>query len=262
MKRYPVAAFYLLAFLISWLGWWPQTLTNQGRISVSNPLLTLLGGGGPTLAAVLVLLFSQQREQVPLLFKALFRWRTAPLLVLFVLAFWPALAILALTIGRLLGQPMPSAALLPWQALVPVFVTMLLSNVWEEIGWRGFALPRLQQKYPDGLIALLMGLLWSLWHLPLLLDPLSPMSGLPWYGEILFNLALTVIYTWLYRQTNGSLLYVSLFHAMSNTSAFLLLQAQAFTSTYLYVVGLTCLAALVILAVYGVRRFERGRAVS
>ena len=101
-----------------------------------------------------------------------------------------------------------------------------------------------------------MGLLWNLWHLPLLLNPDSPMAGLPWYGEIVFSLALTVIYIWLYLHTKRSLFFVTVFHAMSNTIAFVLLELGVFVSSYLYVVGITAVFAIGIIARYGVKRFS------
>ena len=132
-------------------------------------------------------------------------------------------AAIALGTGTIFGQTLPSIRQFGWIGLFPIFVAMLLSNVWEEIGWRGFAPPRLQRSFSDLKIVFIMGLLWSLWHLPLMLNPTSSISGLPWYGEIIFSLSLTVIYTWLYEHTNCSLFFVSVFHAMSNTVAFVLL---------------------------------------
>jgi hypothetical protein len=52
VRRHPVILFYLLAFLFSWLGWGPQALYERGLLPFSPPLLGLLGGAGPTLAAV------------------------------------------------------------------------------------------------------------------------------------------------------------------------------------------------------------------
>ena len=134
---------------------------------------------------------------------------------------------------------------------------MLLSNVWEEVGWRGFALPRLQQKYSDLAIALGMGLIWSLWHLPLMLNPDNLMASLPWYGEIVFSLTLSVIYVWLYNQTQRSLLFVTVFHALSNTVAYILLELRVFISSYLTVVGVIFVLALAIVLVYGPKRFVK-----
>jgi len=255
MKRHPVIAFYILAFVISWLGWIPQALYGRGLFPFDHPLLGLLGGVGPTLAAVIVTLACKEKDGIRKLFGALFKLRVPFWWFVFIFGFWVIVTAIALGIGTIFGQAFPTVRQFAWVSLLPIFVTMLLSNVWEEIGWRGFALPRLQEGYSDLRIVFFMGLLWSLWHLPLILNPTSPMSDLPWYGEIIFSLSLTVIYTWLYQNTARSLFFVSVFHAMSNTMAFVLLELGVFVSSYTFVVGITAIVAVVIILIYGPQRF-------
>ncbi len=263
VRRHAVVLFYLLAFALSWLGWVPQALHARGLFPFDSPLLGLLGGSGPTLAAVIVLLLLRDRNGLRDLFRSLFRLRVSFWWYLFAFGFWVAVTALALGLGALFGQPFRHFAWVPhlpsWPTLLSIFVTMLLSNVWEEIGWRGFALPRLRQKAADLPVALLMGSLWFLWHLPLLLNPSSPMAGLPWYGMLIFCLSQTVIYTWLYAHTAPSLFFVSILHAMSNTVAFVLLDLGVFVPSYPFVVGVTTLVALVLVLIYGPRRFEPSR---
>ncbi len=256
VKRHPVFVFYLLAFAFSWLGWVPQSLYARGLFPFDSPLFALLGGVGPTLAAIVVLGWSGEKDGLRNLFGALFKMRFAWGWYLLVFGFWFAVAGIALGIGALFGQAFPAVVQFAWGSLPSVLIGMLLSNVWEEIGWRGFALPRLRRKYPDLTVVLLMGLLWSLWHLPLMLNPSSPMAALPWYGEILFSLSLTAIYTWLYLHTGESLFGVTLFHAMSNTIAFLLFDAGVFSTSYPFVVGVTTLFAVAVVLIYGPQRFK------
>lgn len=91
-----------------------------------------------------------------------------------------------------------------------------------------------------------------------MLNPSSPMAALPWPGQLLFSLFLTVIQTWLYQNTARSLFFVSMFHAMSNTVASVLLGLGVFVSSYGIVVGVTAIVAAVIPGVYGPRRFGGG----
>ncbi len=144
----------------------------------------------------------------------------------------------ALVLGGLVGSAAPGAGRFGWLSLSPLFVSMLAPSVWEEVGWRGFALARLQERHGHLDIALRISVLWELWQLPLTLNPSSPMSQLPWYGRIVFSLSLTMIYTWSYRNTQRSLFFVSVFHAMSNTAAFALLQMDVFAVSYLLIVGM------------------------
>lgn len=257
IKRHPVLVFYCLAFAFSWLGWIPQTLYSYGKFPFDTPLFTVLGGVGPTLAAVLVVRVLREQGGIRALFAPLLRWKAPFVWSALALGFWPAVTLLTQGAARIAGDTLPTIPKSVWGSLFPVFLLMLLSNVWEEIGWRGFALPRLQEKYSDLVIVLVMGSLWTLWHLPLLFNPASPMSTLPWYGELVFNLSLTAIYTWLYRHTDGSLFFVTIFHAMSNTVAFLLLEAKAYTVTYNFMVGATALVAVVLFLCYGPQRLVK-----
>lgn len=72
VKRYPVIVFYILAFVISWLGWVPPTLHARGLFPFDSSLFTLLGGAGPTLAAVIVLLMLKNKDGLRRLFASLF----------------------------------------------------------------------------------------------------------------------------------------------------------------------------------------------
>jgi len=250
IKRHPVAAFYVLAFAITWLGWIPQALHGYGLISFDSPLLNFIGSGGPTFAAVIVILLIKEKGGLRQLFGALLKLRVSFVWYVFVFVFWFVLDAIALGIGVVFGQRFPPLSQFGWIGLFPIFFTVLLSNVWEEIGWRGFALPRLQRSFSNMKIFFIMGLLWWLWHLPLLLNPNAAMSRLPWYGVIISLLSSTVIYTWLYERTNRSLFFVSVFHAMSNTVAFVLLQLGGFESSYLFVVGITAVFAIALILVY------------
>jgi len=173
----------------------------------------------------------------------------------------PLITAVIISLEALLGGSLPDWSKFVPSSLVPLFIMNLLSNVWEEIGWRGFALPRLQNHFNALLASFIMGLIWSLWHLPLMLNPNNPMSGFPWYAEIVFSLALTVIYTWMFNSTRGSLLFVTLFHAMSNTVAYALygieISTAAFLRHYLMTVGITAIIAVLIIVFTGARRLSR-----
>jgi CAAX protease family protein len=251
----PVIAFYILAFVITWLGWIPQALYGRGLSSFNSPLLNFLAGGGPTLAAVVVILLIKEKGGLKKLFGTLFKLSVSFGWYVFVFGFWSVVTAIVLGIRAIFGQTLPLFSQFEWIELFPIFGYMLITNVWEEIGWRGFALPRLQSSFSDLKIVFIMGLLWSLWHLPLVLDPTSTMSRVPWYGLIIWELSSVVIYTWLYEQTRGSLFFVSVFHAMSNTVAYVLLQLGIYEVTYLPFVGVTTVFAVAIILAYGKQRF-------
>jgi len=106
------------------------------------------------------------------------------------------------------------ALLVPW-----IFFEIFTNG--EEMGWRGYVLPRLQVKYNALVSSLILGVIWSAWHLPKFFGTgRNVHQSLFWYT--LFCLAASVLYTWLYNNTRCSLLLVTLFHAMQNTAGMFL----------------------------------------
>jgi membrane protease YdiL (CAAX protease family) len=94
---------------------------------------------------------------------------------------------------------------------------VVLSNIFdaglgEELGWRGFALPRMQARKPALAASLLLGILWGLWHLPF--EIAVGISPLGYLDFLLFIIGFSVLYTWVYNNTWGSLFLIVLFHAV------------------------------------------------
>jgi membrane protease YdiL (CAAX protease family) len=130
----------------------------------------------------------------------------------------------------------------------------------EEIGWRGFALPRLQARRTAFDASVLLGVIWGLWHIPLYFvqgtgqfetlragtDPAFAIGGF-----VGWTIGLSVLFTWLFNQTRGSLLVMMLFHAAVNLSVFLpaLLGSTGIVS--LLNVAVTWIVALIVTARFG-----------
>ncbi|MFZ5825438.1 MAG: CPBP family intramembrane glutamic endopeptidase [Bacillota bacterium] len=123
-----------------------------------------------------------------------------------------AAAIVGLVTGgeQTIGRDLPLALALAY-FLVQV-VTHLLT---EEPGWRGFALPRLQERYGPLRASLILGLLWGCWHLPLFLIPGRPQESMPFVGMVISVVAATVLITWLQNNAESGFPAV-LFHAAMN----------------------------------------------
>ena len=88
----------------------------------------------------------------------------------------------------------------------------------EELGWRGYALPRLAARFGFGGGSVLLGVLWAVWHLPLFFVPEVDKSGQSFPLYLLQVTALSVAMAWLYANTRGSLLPVMLMHAAVNNT--------------------------------------------
>lgn len=217
MRKYPVAWFYLLAFGISWLGMITAVLASHGIAPFDNPyvqLFSIFYAVGPTLAAFIV---SQVTYGVQELDKGLMQWRVGLI--------WYMVAVLSPIVLFTISQIVTKLLNLPVKIAVPQgdlsfygilgFVINFFANTCEEIGWRGFALPRLQKRYSALIATLIVGILWALWHLPLVFLVGNPMSEFPflWLIIIVTN---AFIYTWIYNSTKGSILLVALFHGALN----------------------------------------------
>jgi len=261
MRRHPLVSFFVLAFVISWLGWIPQAAYSNGLFPFDSPLFSLLGLGGPTFAALIVTLVLAGKAGVRDLFAPLLRWRVGIVWYSVALFWQPVILLAAIGFGVLFDKPTPDfGKISPWFIVFPILLITLLMNLWEEVGWRGFALPRLQARHSALISSLIIGVLSGLWHLPLFLDNNNPMSTFPFIAWFIGIVASSVLYTWLYNNTKGSLLIVSVFHAAGNTATgavFIAFSGDISVQDFLLVTGMTCLAALTIVAIFGPERLSR-----
>jgi membrane protease YdiL (CAAX protease family) len=202
VRRYPLASFFVLTFGLAWLpliptalGWFP-------------PILVAFG---PSLAAVIVAALATGRAGLRELLSRITRWRVG--------LGWYAVALLAsvpcflliVYVNVLWGAPAPTAAQLgAWASLAVLLVGFIINpfgGAWEELGWRGYALPRLQARHSPLIASLILGLLWAAWHLPMFITGLIP------WPNALVVIGLTVVFSWLFNHTSGSVLIAFLFHA-------------------------------------------------
>jgi uncharacterized protein len=209
VKRRPIVAFFVLAFALSWWGW---VLYAFGL----SP--TPIASFGPFLAALVVLAVARGKGGVVGLLSRMVRWRVGFgwYAVAFLLPVGVTLVATASNVF-LLGARAPSSAELGgWSDLFTLFAILLLvpgmGGAWEEPGWRGFALPSLQGSGFSALVAsLILGAVWALWHLPLL----ATGQMAPW--DVVNIMGSTIVLTWVFNGTGGSVLIVMLLHAMNNT---------------------------------------------
>lgn len=118
-----------------------------------------------------------------------------------------------------------SAGLKPGETLASVagivLCTLFSGPIAEELGWRGFALPRLQARYNALLSSLILGIIWCCWHLPLFFISGSSQMGIPFPIYMVLVITITIYLTWLYNYTGGSLIITILGHFARNLTGFL-----------------------------------------
>jgi uncharacterized protein len=171
------------------------------------------------------------------------------------------LAAAALNVFLLGAQRTSSVADLGgWSSFLLLFLLSLLipgfAGTWEEPGFRGYALPRLQFRYSALIASLILGVLWAFWHLPFVVT-----GEQIWIDAILFIIEWSIVYTWLFNNAKGSVLIVMLFHAMNNTfsSAFesqMFSGADSVNQAWLRL-ALWGVVAIVLVVVYGSQHLSR-----
>jgi membrane protease YdiL (CAAX protease family) len=221
-SRHPLLTYTLLAYGITWTLLIGGFLASQaGMLNPDGNLISAMiqtAAAGPLIAAVLILAFTRGRPGLAALARSLVRWRVNPLWYAFVFLGVPLLMIAAIT--ALNPDTMVPALTAKWSLLYSMFPMQLLgvallTGLAEEPGWRGYAQPTANRRYQPLVAALVVSLIWALWHLP------NALFG-PTVTETLTHLVATVVngfvLAWAYNSTR-SVLLVMLLHGAQNGTA-------------------------------------------
>jgi membrane protease YdiL (CAAX protease family) len=267
IQRHPLFFFFLITFVISWIFLAIEVLAVWGYLP-NNQLIILINilfTFGPTFGAIIVTSKIEGRAGLHQLRIRISQWRAGWQWYLFILVGIPALMLFALIL-----QP---GILASFKGITPVVIVQYplyffiiwigSSSLGEEIGWRGFALPRMQPRYGPLVGTLLLGIPWAFWHFPQFLTPYQ--GGGP--GTSLINLltnfslffvfvmALAIIMTWLFNHTKGSIFFATTTHASVNTPTVVLvplfLSANFMNQTLAFALSFGIVALLIIIFTKG-----------
>lgn len=260
-RRHPVALFYLAAYLLTWVVW--GSIVAQQHHLLAFHLPQQLGYYGVMLAAVITAVLVSGKAGLVDLVKRMVRVRVAP--VWYAVALFGPLAISLAAVGiyRLFGGVIALDASVT-TAMVPIFLlnefALFLGT--EELGWRGFALPRLQSRYGALGASVIVGVLWGVWHTPLFLNAASPVSQYPYVAFLVFAVAESILITWVYNHTRGSVALAALLHAA--TDVVLVYNGTILNGAALFwvVTGVAWLVALALIAVEGPATLAGARRLS
>jgi len=265
LKRHSLVIGIVLIFLYTWT----FELSNSGvlPLQIPFPIYITLGWGFIIVSLVMTWL-TLGRDEMVKLFKRFFLWQVHWKWYLVALLLMPALRSTAIPLTAwLTGVPadyshpmIRDLVPLDWPLLamiIPWILFEIFTNG-EEIGWRGYVLPRLQARYNALVSSLIVGVIWSVWHLPKFFG-MGLNGDLSIFWFTLFTMSLAVLCTWLYNNTCGSLLLVTLFHASSNTVFVFLPVKFAMTGGLLSNLDALFLviAAIVVTIIAGAERLSR-----
>lgn len=217
IKRHQISIFFILTFILSWFPWYA---------GIAPEVMAM----GPSIAAFIIVIIIAGKSGLLDLLRPFGRWRVG--FNWWIIAiFGPAvLYLIGLGVHLLLGGEAPPFTMIRAELnLIPLYLVMVVLMPWngpvgEEFGWRGFALPRLQNKYSPLIASLVIGTIWGIWHLPSFFAPQGVLSAMVTAVGMAFiipytlgTIANSIFMTWLYNKTNASALIAGIvWHAAIN----------------------------------------------
>ncbi len=259
LKRNPIPAFFVLTFVIAWSLWLPL-----GLLAPENVLFTLPGAWSPTISALILIGLTEGRIGVKSFLKKVLRWRVGFQWYLVVLSGIAVIAYLAIGIGMLFDIPAPALSLpngLPREMLIGFLPIIFIINIFvggplaEDIGWRGYILPKMREGMTALHASLVIGVIWAIWHLPYFIFPAwnSAVGNVPFIWFILLTTSWSVLFAWVYVNTESILMPV-LFHAAINTTLGtlgVLGQANGDLIPLMFNILFTWIAVGIVVAIFG-----------
>ena len=197
--------FVLLTFVASWLLW----------LADISGALYLLGVYAPGLVAVALTASTEGRAGVSALLRQITVANVPAGWYLFAVGYFPAIKLGVAVAHRAALGTWPAFAEASWVLMLASVAFSMPFQAGEEIGWRGYLLPRLSARIGLPVASLVVGVIWACWHLPFFFI-VGAKSGQPFAPYLLSVIALSVAMAWLYSRTGGSLLLTMLLHASVN----------------------------------------------
>lgn len=214
--------FFLLTYALTWVCFISVVKMSHAprptapATAILSGSLLLLGTFAPALMALAVTARDEGRRGVRVLLRRMIQWQVGWRWYLFAVAYMPAVKLSVALIYRLMTGAWPRFGTDDWYIIVPAIIISTPVQAGEEIGWRGYALPRLACRFGFARASLLLGLIWACWHLPLFFVPGADKYGQSFPVWTLQVVALSVAITWLYARAGGSLLLTMLMHSAVN----------------------------------------------
>lgn len=207
--------FFAITYAVSWTCFLAALALPGGFAVLRTPLL-LLGTFAPSLVAIGLTALQRGRPGLEALLSRLFYTQVGARWYLFAVGYMLTIKLAVALLYRMIMGAWPRFGSEAWYIIAVAIVFSTPVQAGEEIGWRGYALPRLAARMGLGSASVVVGLIWAIWHLPLFY-----VRGVDNYGQsfpafMIGVMALSVALAWLYAHTNGSLLLVMLMHSAVN----------------------------------------------
>lgn len=211
----PLISFFVMAFLFSWIAVSPLMLVPSLPV---EPFQILGALAGPTLSAVILIYLSEGKPGLGAFFKRYVQWRAGIgwwLIVLFGILILLTIIATIIIGSSILVEFINNIGLILPTYLLTLIVGVILGPLWEEPGRRGFAFPRLQERFGPILASAILGTLWAVWHLP---GYVGGWMESDFLALLIYCIGFSVFAAWIYNNTRGSILLMILLHSSSNAA--------------------------------------------
>lgn len=210
--------FFLLAFALMWVCFFTVALAPIPAGTPLGQLLLFLGAFAPSLAALLVTARAEGAAGVRALLRGVIEWRVAAPWYVLAASFTVIAKLTVAIIYRVAMGVWPRFGAGPWYIIPLAIAFSTPFQAGEEIGWRGYALPRLAARFGLARASLLLGAVWGCWHLPQFFIRDADTYRQSFWVFVIGVTSLSVILAWLWERTGRGLLLPMLLHAAWNNS--------------------------------------------
>jgi membrane protease YdiL (CAAX protease family) len=215
ISQYTLIAYFVMALLFSWIAVTPLILNPKLPIE----LFQIFGAlAGPSLAAWIVIAITSGGTGIREFLKRYIQWRAG--IVWWLIVLFGVLIALNVVASLILGLTIwteffNNLGLILPTYLITLIVGVILGPLWEEPGWRGFALPHLQQRFGPIVGTIILGVMWAVWHIP---GYIGGWMTSAFIALVVYCVGFSFVMTWVYNNTRGSILLMILFHSSSNAA--------------------------------------------
>lgn len=213
-------AFFLITLLVTWASWWTAHVVGGTMGTGLSMLFLHVGIFAPAFVAIALTAHAGGRAAVITLVRPLVQWNVGVRWYLFAVFYMIVIKLASASIHRVVSGEWPRFGSVPFvlMLLSTLLSTATLGQAGEELGWRGYALPRLADRISMRRASILLGVVWAVWHLPLFYIPGADTTGQSFPLYLVHVTAMSVAIAWLYQRTHGSLLITMLMHAAINNT--------------------------------------------
>jgi uncharacterized protein len=223
IRNHPLISYFVLAYAIMYGFMFGYIFLQPGQPLRAWSLVWAVGIFSPTISGLIVSWIIGGWIEVKRLLSGFTRWKVGfgwYFAAVFLILGPYVIALVYIMLGHTPAGLQPGVTI---SGLLGIILFQFFSGPFsEEAGWRGFALPRLQAKYSALVSSLILGVIWTFWHLPLFFLTGATQVGIPFPIYLLLVMTITFYLTWLYNNTHGSLIITILAHFAYNLSSTLI----------------------------------------